>query len=143
MDNETEFKHWFLARAFVKTPHVVNIDLSDAPGVPDTNWCCEGREGWIEFKWLSAKVRAKQYRWFEDRAKVSGRAHLAWGCLARPDYVTLGLIRGEDVHKIDGKLNLKRAQTLSILTGSIAKDSQRVTNRWLWECITDELMEKQ
>lgn len=49
-------------------------------GVPDTNWCCESVEGWIEFKATSGytvDLRPEQIGWIARRVRHGGRVHVA------------------------------------------------------------------
>ncbi len=53
---------------------------STGQGVPDVNFCCDGVEGWIEFKQTKAwavQVRPGQVAWIERRARAGGRVFLA------------------------------------------------------------------
>jgi len=49
-------------------------------GVPDSNYCIDGKEGWIELKacdgWR-AGIRAEQVAWAERRLRKGGRVLLA------------------------------------------------------------------
>lgn len=49
-------------------------------GVPDSNYCCEGVEGWIEFKvtagWTVA-MRPEQVGWLMRRSRAGGRCWVA------------------------------------------------------------------
>jgi len=50
-------------------------------GVPDLNYCLDGREGWIELKlvsgWRIPSMRPEQVAWAERRARAGGRVFLA------------------------------------------------------------------
>lgn len=49
-------------------------------GIPDSNFCIDGREGWIEFKkadhWR-AKISPHQVAWIERRHRNGGRVFIA------------------------------------------------------------------
>lgn len=47
-----------------------------AGGVPDSNYCCGGVEGWIEFKWTkgwTVPLRPAQVGWISRRVRHGGR----------------------------------------------------------------------
>lgn len=47
-----------------------------AGGVPDSNFCCGGAEGWIEFKWTAGwtvPLRPAQVGWILRRVRHGGR----------------------------------------------------------------------
>lgn len=49
-------------------------------GTPDSNWCWDGAEGWVEFKattTLAVPLRPSQVAWLSRRARVGGRVHIA------------------------------------------------------------------
>jgi len=49
-------------------------------GVPDSNFCREGVEGWVEFKTTDAfkvQIRPEQVAWIERRARAGGRVFIA------------------------------------------------------------------
>ena len=49
-------------------------------GVPDANYCVEGREGWVEMKATKAwavRVRPAQVGWIERRLRHGGRVFVA------------------------------------------------------------------
>lgn len=55
---------------------------STGQGVPDMNYCLEGRDGWIENKFTEAwalqhPLSPEQVAWIERRNRVGGRALLA------------------------------------------------------------------
>jgi len=110
--DEDSLKKWFIDWLFQdRTVHIENIDLSDSPGIPDTNYCCEGTEGWFEFKWIGkkgCKIRAQQTRWFRERAMSCGRAHMIWGTKNE-----FGAISGEHVWKLEGRLNDRNVYGIS------------------------------
>lgn len=64
------FKH-YLPR-FHWTP----VESPMTEGIPDTNWCYEGVEGWIEFKQTDTRrlrFRPGQPRWIHRRYRDGGR----------------------------------------------------------------------
>jgi hypothetical protein len=71
MSNETA------ARKYVSgliLGHVSQIEShATAVGIPDTNYCIKGVEGWIEMKYVfgdkKVKVRPMQWTWFRKRLK--------------------------------------------------------------------------
>jgi Holliday junction resolvase len=51
-----------------------------ASGVPDSNFCINGIEGWIEFKQTSANavgMRPEQVGWILRRCRAGGRVYIA------------------------------------------------------------------
>ena len=50
-------------------------------GVPDSNYCIQGREGWIECKrtsgWTIGNMEGNQVAWAERRVRNGGRVFLA------------------------------------------------------------------
>src|SRR6266699_154364 len=49
-------------------------------GVPDSNFCIDGREGWVEFKLTSANkvtFRSEQIGWLLRRSRAGGRTYIA------------------------------------------------------------------
>lgn len=49
-------------------------------GVPDSNYCCDGVEGWVEFKQTSGwavDLRPEQVAWLVVRARAGGRVFIA------------------------------------------------------------------
>ena len=49
-------------------------------GVPDSNFCCDGVEGWVEFKQTTGwqvTLRPEQVAWLVRRAMVGGRVFVA------------------------------------------------------------------
>lgn len=49
-------------------------------GVPDSNYCCDGVEGWVEFKkttgWV-VELRKEQAAWIDRRCRHGGRVCIA------------------------------------------------------------------
>ncbi len=49
-------------------------------GVPDSNYCCNGIEGWVEFKQTTGwavTLQPEQIAWLVVRAKAGGRVFIA------------------------------------------------------------------
>ena len=49
-------------------------------GIPDTNFCCRGVEGWIEYKATdghAVTLRPEQIGWIERRVRCGGRVFIA------------------------------------------------------------------
>jgi hypothetical protein len=72
-------------------------------GVPDSNFCSDGTEGWIEFKWTAAwgvDLRPEQVGWHMRRARAGGltriavRQQCAAGPRRGPAVDALWLLRG-------------------------------------------------
>lgn len=66
--------------------HWQPIELSQGVGVPDLNYCVNGREGWAELKVdrksplsLSHILRPAQYAWMVRRANSGGRVQVIIG----------------------------------------------------------------
>lgn len=48
-------------------------------GIPDINYCCNGKEGWIEFKQTQGRkvsMRPEQVAWIDRRIRAGGRAFI-------------------------------------------------------------------
>lgn len=49
-------------------------------GIPDTNWCFEGQEGWVEYKWSDRgliTLRPEQVGWIIERTRHGGNVKIA------------------------------------------------------------------
>lgn len=72
MSNETALRKYL---APLINGHVSQIEShATAVGIPDTNYCIKGVEGWIELKFTrdgnKVKVRPAQWTWFRRRLKA-------------------------------------------------------------------------
>lgn len=66
--------------------HWQPVELSQGVGVPDLNYCVDGREGWAELKVIriqvpqdastrvTVNIRPAQYAWMTQRTRAGGRA---------------------------------------------------------------------
>lgn len=57
-----------------------SIEVGFDRGVPDTNFCCDGVEGWIEFKetnGIKVRVSPEQCAWMGRRTRAGGRTFFA------------------------------------------------------------------
>lgn|SRR5262245_2475813 len=57
-----------------------SIEVSFDRGIPDTNFCYRGIEGWIEHKWtedLSVEISPEQVAWISRRVRHGGRVFIA------------------------------------------------------------------
>lgn len=70
-------------------PHVHWTSIESAMtqvGIPDTNYCYKGNEGWIENKYVKKGDRVLmqpgQPGWIEQRARVGGKVFIGvrWSC---------------------------------------------------------------
>jgi hypothetical protein len=70
-----------LFRLHLKKFHWQSIEShSTGRGTPDSNYCVDGVEGWVEFKAATGnrtKVRLEQVAWMESRARHGGRTFIA------------------------------------------------------------------
>jgi hypothetical protein len=61
--------------------HWVSIESKmTGSGIPDANYCLDGREGWVEFKLTSGwtvGLRPEQVAWHLQRSRVGGRTFIA------------------------------------------------------------------
>ena len=70
------------------------------PGVPDTNYCIDGTEGWIEFKatrYNAVKFRSTQPSWLMRRSAAGGRGWVAirrWRLLIKRPIDQLWMVPG-------------------------------------------------
>lgn len=72
MSNETALRKYASSKMM---GHVVQIEShATAVGVPDTNYCISGVEGWVEMKYTrdtdKIKVRPAQWLWFRKRLQA-------------------------------------------------------------------------
>lgn len=61
---------------------------STVVGLPDMNWCIDGKEHWIEIKWGPDTLSPAQIHWARQRSACGGRV---W--LARVSHPTYGTYR--------------------------------------------------
>lgn len=70
-----------LFRQHLPAFHWVSVETGlTEQGVPDSNYCSEGSEGWIEFKKTSTNkvpLRSEQVGWLMRRSRAGGRAFIA------------------------------------------------------------------
>lgn len=61
--------------------HWTSIETgSTGRGIPDANYCCDGIEGWIEFKQTTTNrvgIAPEQCAWIERRVRAGGRVWIA------------------------------------------------------------------
>ena len=111
-------------------------------GVPDLNYCCNGREGWAEFKltkvW-AVDLRVEQVGWLLARHRAGGRVFIGVRrkCAAGPRKAAadeLWLIGGESAAEVKefGLAGNGRVCTLGVWSGG--------PKRWNWEEIKDILI---
>lgn len=94
-------------------------------GVPDANYCCDGIEGWIEFKTVNhnkVTLRPSQIGWIERRIRNGGRCFIA----VRRRH-ELFLFDGENSRSLD----LKKSIFLFYSFGGPAK--------WNWNVVAEFL----
>jgi hypothetical protein len=103
-------------------------------GIPDANYCCDGIEGWIEYKQtkvFSVKFRPDQVGWHEYRSRKGGRTFVAvrreWG---QGD--SLYIYRGRDIRLV--KLHGVKAPPLAYFAGN--------PSQWDWRRIENILLSK-
>lgn len=70
-----------LFRRYLPQFHMQSVETGGTGlGVPDTNYCCNGAEGWIEYKatdgW-EVSLRPEQIGWLTARARHGGRVWIA------------------------------------------------------------------
>jgi len=86
--SEKNLRHWLSREIRKRGGHVQNIEDAYSTGVPDMNICINGREAWIECKYLKAwpkragtgvrvKFRPGQVNWLVKRGRAGGRAFVA------------------------------------------------------------------
>lgn len=87
--NETQVYEW-LSKNLPDLNHVTRIETTTAPGVPDVNFVCQKREGWLELKVGSAganfpheqmtvEVRTAQLSWISEHLIAGGLATVLIG----------------------------------------------------------------
>ena len=74
MTPEQSFHHWL---KMGNPADIQRIETSTASGIPDTNWCYNGQEVWVELKICSPKMgvllRKEQYAWGMRRSNHDGK----------------------------------------------------------------------
>ena len=99
-------------------------------GVPDSNYCCDGVEGWIEHKTCRGwrvSIRPEQVAWCERRLRHGGHVFLA---VRKPDY-GMWLFAGENMRRLlDNRVC--DLSPLGVWVGS--------PSRWDWEQIRKLLL---
>jgi hypothetical protein len=93
-------------------------------GIPDSNYCCSGEEGWVEFKKTSGwkvNIRPEQVGWLLRRSRAGGRTWLA----VRRKGDQLWLVRGSQAEEL-----LDRG-----LRDFLAPSWEGGPARWDWEAI--------
>ena len=119
-----------LFRANLRQVDFVSVESSrTGRGVPDTNYCVAGCEGWIEFKrcvgWR-VRVSAEQVAWAERRVAHGGRVLVV---CRRPD--SLWTFRGSDLRLLKVERLLEVAPLL-VWQGRPAS--------WPWDAMLAEMM---
>lgn len=70
-----------LFRQHLPAFHWVSVETGlTEQGVPDSNYCFEGAEGWVEFKKAEANkvsLRSEQIGWLMRRSRAGGRTFIA------------------------------------------------------------------
>lgn len=103
MSNETTLRKYLSP---LINGHVCQIEShATAVGIPDTNYCIKGVEGWIELKFArdnnKVKVRPLQWNWFRKRLKAG---HTRLFLMLRWEYSNLTnhyLIRVRDLAMLE------------------------------------------
>lgn len=97
-------------------------------GVPDSNFCLDGVEGWVEFKktdhW-KAVIRPEQIAWIHRRWRSGGNV---WIAIRRADK-ELWLVRGDWVREL-GREGLK------------AVEAVKWVDQWDWDHIRKILISR-
>ena len=97
---------------------------STGQGVPDLNYCIEGREGWIELKaakGLKVKFQPHQIAWLERRYRSGGRVWVA----VRKRTLTidqLWLVGGEHAREL----------LTAGISSSLVEDAPRLARVYAW-----------
>jgi hypothetical protein len=115
-------------------------------GVPDSNYCFQGVEGWVEMKatdgW-AVTLRPEQIGWIARRVRAGGRVHVmvrrrhSGGARRGPPVDELWVIHirhDEDIRylKLGGLRHAEKMATTLVLTGGPA--------RWLWGSVAVALL---
>src|SRR5262245_11843020 len=96
-------------------------------GIPDANYCFNGKEGWVEFKRVTGwkfTIAPEQIAWLERRARAGGRVFVAARRTASPQ--TFWLIHGHLA-----RLGLMKNKILVKSLGNPAS--------WDWQAIKSHL----
>lgn len=118
--------------------------FSTGQGVPDLNFCIEGRDGWIEAKQTAAwavSISPEQIGWAERRIRNGGRVFLAvrrqspGGARTKP-CDELWLFDGRWTRRVkDGGLKGMEQTALLLTTGS--------ARNWNWQAVRNVLTDYQ
>jgi hypothetical protein len=121
--------------------HWTSIETLTVNGVPDAEFCFEGSQGWIEYKFTDAnyvKIRPEQVGWHLRRARARGRSLFAVRKTSRGGPRSepcddLYLFRGADAVTLrDHGLTPGGPSPLGHWTGGPA--------RWDWDRVSDVLL---
>ena len=112
--------------------HWQRVESGVGPGVPDINFCSNGIEGWIEFKFTTgwrSPIRVEQNGWLQRRSRAGGRTFVATRRKApsgprSPSSDALWLHRGADAQLLMQQ-RLNEIQPLGTWDGGPA--------RWAWD----------
>ena len=124
MPNEKTF--WDLIRKNIKSPpdtHLVRIENAVYSGTPDVSYCIDGKEGFLELKYIeeypkrestvvAVDVRQAQRTWLHDRNIAGGRCYLAMSVKNKDIYIFDGLQAAMFLGKSWKKEDLKKHSLL-------------------------------
>ena len=122
--------------------HFVSIETgSTGRGIPDSNYCLDGHEGWIEFKTCTANavgMRPEQIAWIERRRRAGGRV---WIMVRKHRPVSPRLAACDELWMFHGA-DVRALAQEGLACGLIYAHWEGGPARWAWENIGKVLLEQ-
>jgi hypothetical protein len=113
--------------------HWTSIETMTVNGVPDAEWCWDGKQGWNEYKFTNSftvTLRPEQIGWALRRARAGGRSFIITRRTSN-EIDELYIHCGADAGRLK-KLGLKIVEPLGRFAGGPAG--------WNWERVSDLLL---
>lgn len=108
-------------------------------GIPDTNYCHRGSEGWIENKKVKlgsdgvVVVRPEQFAWHERRLRAGGKVFIAVRWPAKDDTLYL-------LHPLAGRSLVAGARLTGLPADHVLGQWRGGPSRWKWPKIAEILL---
>jgi hypothetical protein len=113
--------------------HFQSIEIGFDRGIPDTNYCCEKIEGWIEFKFtrgIKVNLSWEQVAWIEKRIRSGGRVYIGVRFRSRKED-TLWIIHGEMARRLKEQ-GFSPNAALAVLEGG--------PRNWDWKLVRELIL---
>lgn len=103
--DEKDFRRFFCHIIESAHGHVSMVESPEtSPGIPDLNWCINGKEGWTELKVSiygeNPHIRPTQKAWIRRRVKVGGFVNLLCYCVPRKTIFNVNGAHVEELNSI-------------------------------------------